>query len=82
MKFSAALAPARTHQAVAEDVLLADDGGLGGLEAAFEPEHRERDLRLGQLQRLGHDATGAGWRARGRRAHGSCARARLRSTAR
>ena len=33
---------ARPHQAVAEDVLLADDGGVGGLEAAFEPEHGER----------------------------------------
>ena len=42
----------RPHQPVAQDVLLADDGGVGGLEAAFEPQHRERDLGLRQRQRL------------------------------
>ena len=44
---------ARPHQPVAQDVLLADDGDVGGLEAAFEAQHRERDLRLRQRQRLG-----------------------------
>ena len=43
---------ARPHQAVAEDVLLADHRGVGGLEAAFEPEHGERNVGLGQRQRL------------------------------
>ena len=43
---------ARAHETVAEDVLLADHRGLGGLEAAFEFEHGERNLRLGQHQRL------------------------------
>ena len=39
---------ARPHQPVAEDVLLADDRGVGGLEAAFEPEHGEAHLRQRQ----------------------------------
>ena len=53
MKFSERLArAARPHQAVAQDVLLADDGGVGGLEPGFQAQHRERDLRLRQRQRL------------------------------
>ena len=36
--------PARAHQAVAEDVLLADDRDIVGLEAGLEAEHGERDL--------------------------------------
>ena len=53
MKFSARLRrPPRPHQPVAQDVLLADHGGVGGLEAGFEAQHRERDLRLRQRQRL------------------------------
>ena len=44
-------AAARPHQAIAENVLLADEGGLGGLETAFEPEHRQPDLRGRQPQR-------------------------------
>jgi hypothetical protein len=44
--------PPRPYQAVAQDVLLADHGGLGGLEPAFEPEHGKRDLRLRQRQRF------------------------------
>src|SRR5205085_12081639 len=36
----------RPHQAVAQNVLLADDRELGGLEARFEPEHRDADLSL------------------------------------
>ena len=73
---------ARPHQPVAEDVLLADDRGVGGLEAGFEAEHRQRDLRLRQRQRLlpGGDRREIG-RARDRRAHGSRARASRRSTA-
>jgi len=35
---------ARPHQAIAQNVLLADHRRLGGFESAFEPEHRERDL--------------------------------------
>ena len=46
MKFSAALGgAARAHQAVAQDVLLADDGDVGGLEAGFDAEHGQADLR-------------------------------------
>ena len=43
--------PARPHQPVAEDVLLADHRGVGGLEAALEPEHGEPDLRQRQALR-------------------------------
>ncbi len=43
---------ARTHQPVAENVLLADDGRVFGLETALDAEHRERDGRLRQRQRL------------------------------
>ena len=41
----AARLAARAHQPVAEDVLLADDGELGRLEALLEPEHGERGRR-------------------------------------
>ena len=50
--FGPARGPARAHQAVAQNVLLADHRGVGGLEPAFEPEHGERDLGLRQRQRL------------------------------
>ena len=43
---------ARPHQPVAQNVLLADDGDVRGLETAFEAQHRERDLRLRQRQGL------------------------------
>ena len=48
----AAHGAARPHQPVAENVLLADDGGVGGLEAGFDAEHGERDRGLRQRQRL------------------------------
>ncbi len=44
---------ARPHQAIAQDVLLADHREAVGLEAGFEPEHREPDLRLRQRQHGG-----------------------------
>ena len=44
--------PPRPHQPVAEDVLLADHRGVGGLEPAFEPEHGQPDLRQRQALRL------------------------------
>ena len=50
--FRAACNTSRPHQPVAQDVLLADHRDVGGLEPAFEAEHRERDLRAGQRQRL------------------------------
>ncbi len=37
---AAGFAP-RPHQAVAQDVLLADDGEVGRLEALLDPEHGE-----------------------------------------
>ena len=43
---------ARPHEAVAEDVLLADDGEVGGLEALLEPQHGERRGIGGQRGRL------------------------------
>src|SRR5439155_1405943 len=39
-----ARASTRAHQPVAQDILLADDRGLGCLKAVFEPEHCQRDL--------------------------------------
>ena len=48
----AAHGAARPHQSVAENVLLADDGGVVGLEAGFDAEHGERHRRLRQAQRL------------------------------
>ena len=42
---------ARPHQAVAENVLLADHGEVLGLEALLEPEHGKPDLRLRQSER-------------------------------
>ena len=41
---------ARPHQAIAENVLLADHGEALGLEALLEPEHGEPDLRLRQAR--------------------------------
>ena len=38
----APLPPALPHQPIAENVLLADDGEIGGLEAMLERDHRER----------------------------------------
>ena len=43
---------AAAHQPVAEDVLLGDDREIVGLEAGFEPEHRERDLGSRALERI------------------------------
>ena len=43
----ARLAP-RAHQAVAEDVLLADDGEIGRLVALFHAQHRKAHLAAGQ----------------------------------
>ena len=60
MKFSGrAAGAARAHQAVAENILLADDRGVGGLEAAFEAEHRERrPAVVGSFSASGQDGTG------------------------
>ena len=53
MKFSARRAgAARPHQAVAENVLLADDRRVIGLETGFEAEHGERDRGFGSAMRL------------------------------
>src|ERR1051325_5666329 len=41
------------HQPVAEDVLLGDDREIGSLEAGFEAETGERDLRAGGAQYVG-----------------------------
>ena len=43
---------ARAHKSVAENILLADDGRVGGLEAGFDAEHGECHRRLGQTERL------------------------------
>src|SRR6266511_4487835 len=42
----------RPHQAIAQNVLLADHRRRGGFEPAFDPEHRERDLLRRQRERL------------------------------
>ena len=44
---------AAAHQTVAENVLLDDDREVGGLEAGFEAEHRERNLGRGPPQHVG-----------------------------
>ena len=44
---------ARAHQPVAEDVLLADDGEIGRLEALLHAEHRKAHLAGGQRLGLG-----------------------------
>ena len=49
----AALLAPRAHEAIAEDVLLADDGDLRRLEALLEAEHADGRGRAGQRQRLG-----------------------------
>ena len=46
----AACAPPRTHKPVPQNILFADERGLSRLEAALEPEHRERNLRRGKTQ--------------------------------
>ena len=43
---------ARPHQAIAQDVLLADHRHVGGLEPGLEPQHSERNLMLRQRHRL------------------------------
>ena len=48
-----ALLAARAHQAVAEDVLLADDGDLRRLEALLDAEHADGGRLRRQRQRLG-----------------------------
>ena len=53
----AARGAARPHQPVAENVLLADDRGIVGLETGFDAEHGERDRGLGQRERLRPVAT-------------------------
>src|SRR5438132_2766068 len=50
--FRSARHAAWPHQAVAQNVLLADDDYLGGLETALEAEHGERDFRLWKRKRL------------------------------
>ena len=74
---AARLAP-RPHQPVAQDVLLADDGEVGGLEALLEPEHGEAPPCIGgQRQRLGEALDLAGIaRADARPAAPAAARAR------
>ncbi len=49
----AARLAARAHEAVAEDVLLGDDGEFGCLEALLEAEHGKRGDAAGKRQRLG-----------------------------
>src|SRR5260370_38451746 len=51
---------ARPHQAVAEDVLLADDGDVIGFKPGFHPEHgQHRFIARGSLHRApGVDAGG------------------------
>ena len=49
---------ARPHQPVAENVLLADDRGVFGLEAGLDAEHGERHPGLGNAAACGHDAPG------------------------
>ena len=44
---------ARPHQTITQDVLLADDRGVGRLETGFQAQHDKRDLRLGQCKGLG-----------------------------
>ena len=44
---------AAPHEPVAENVLLGDDREIGGLEAGFEAEHRERDFGRGPPQHVG-----------------------------
>ena len=44
--------PARTHQALAQNILLADQRDVGGLETGFDAEHGERHLVARQRQRL------------------------------
>src|SRR4029077_19481752 len=41
------------HEAIAEDVLLADDRDVIGLETGLDSEHAQRHSRLGHGQRLG-----------------------------
>ena len=48
-----ALLAARAHQAIAEDVLLADDGDLRRLETLLEAQHADGGRVAGQRQRLG-----------------------------
>ena len=48
----AAHGAARPHQTIAQNVLLADDGRVGGLETEFDAEDGERHRRLGQAKRL------------------------------
>ncbi len=51
--------PARPHQAVAENVLLADDGGVLRFEAALDAEHGERHRRSSAAPvACGQDSTG------------------------
>ena len=44
--------PARPHQPLAENVLLADHRDVCGFESGLDAEHGERDLRARQRQRL------------------------------
>ncbi|MGA7986496.1 MAG: chromosome segregation protein SMC, partial [Burkholderiales bacterium] len=55
----AAHSAARPHEAVAENILLADNGGAGGLEAGLDAEHGERYRGLGQAQGLRPGTDGA-----------------------
>ena len=68
----------RAHEAVAENVLLADDGEIAGLEARFQPQTRDRDLVFADRPAHRRSArpawSGAG---RDRAARGRAARASL-----
>ncbi len=68
---------ARPHQAVAKDVLLADDGDVVGLEAAFHAEHGEHGLvaRRGLHRAPGVDAGDVGELVIGEHARHAVARA-------
>ena len=59
-KFSAALAAlARAHEAVAENVLLADDGEIAGDETLLEPDHGQRDARVCSAIACASEETGS-----------------------
>ena len=84
MKFSAALGrAARPHQPVAEDVLLADDGGVVRSRSRIRCRARRAPRAcLGRPAPAARRRPASDCAACGRRARGSCARARPRSTAR
>ena len=53
-----AVSAARPHQPVAENVLLADDGGIVRLEAGVDAEHGKRDRGFGRASACCQEPTG------------------------